>query len=137
LGVKELSRPANKARSESQRRAARAHFDAAATQFGLAAKAFTSGAKEPPPDARELSPVLEWSIRSRCDQAEMHLRNAQPDDARALLSSLLREPVLVKSRYRGLALYYHGVANYLLHDYLVAGRSLNTLTPFHDSAFGT
>src|SRR5262249_19264327 len=40
-------------------------------------------------------------------------------------------------RYRGLGLYYHGFASFLLKDYLAAGRSLNQLTPFTDPVYGT
>src|SRR5262249_51109994 len=49
----------------------------------------------------------------------------------------LDDRLLVKSRYRRLALYQHGFGSFLLKDYLTAGRSLNQLTPFADPIFGT
>src|SRR5207245_669683 len=49
----------------------------------------------------------------------------------------VKEPLWARSRYRDLALYYHGFACLVLKDYLAAGRSLNQITTFTEPTYGT
>lgn len=138
LGVKELAQIPAKPQEAPQRRAAAAQrFTDAGNQFAAATGAFAARAKEPPPDAVVLPIELEWSARARCDQAEMLLRNLKTKEAQATVEPFLKGTPLTKSRYRGLGLYYHGFASFLLGDFNTAGRSLNLLTPFADPIFGT
>lgn len=67
----------------------------------------------------------------------MELRTGQPVAARDAVVPFLRDPLLSRSACRGLALYYHGFASFLLKDYLAAGRSLGLLAPFDETAYGT
>ena len=66
----------------------------------------------------------------------MQLRTGKIGPARATAAALLKEPLLAKSRSRGLALYYHGVTGFLQEDFAAAARSLNPLMPFHEPGFG-
>src|SRR5438034_1376296 len=77
------------------------------------------------------------SAGARCAQAEMLLRAGKASAARDAMNALLKDPHLSRSSYRDLALYFHGLASFLVKDYVTAGRSLNRLTPFHDPAYGT
>jgi TolA-binding protein len=113
---------------------AKQRFMEAGKQFAVAAEAFSERAKKA--KASELSSDAEWSIRSRCDQAEMILQIGQVKEAQGVVAPLVKDPALIKSRYRRLALYYDGLASFLLKDYLAAGRSLSLLTPFMDQPFG-
>jgi TolA-binding protein len=132
LGIKEMSRT-----SKPEETAAKAHFREALKHFTAASRAFAAQVQAPPaPDRKDLPADLEWAARARCDQAEMQLRLQQVQEARTTAADLLKDPLLSRSRARELALYYHGFASFLLHDYLAAGRSLNLLTPFADPAFG-
>ncbi len=67
----------------------------------------------------------------------MLLRLHRTKEAQSVAAPFLRDGQLRKSRYRGLGLYYHGFACFLLKDNLAAGRSLSLLTPFSDPVFGT
>ena len=67
----------------------------------------------------------------------MLLRVRKAKEARAVAEPFVRDAQLRRSRYRGLGLYYHGFACFLLKDHLAAGRSLSLLTPFTDPVFGT
>ena len=67
----------------------------------------------------------------------MLLRLHKAKEAQALVAPFLTDAQLRKSRYRGLGVYYHGFACFLLKDNLAAGRSLSLLTPFTDPVFGT
>ncbi len=138
LGTRELAQAIAKPQEANQRRAAAAQrFEEAGKQFAAALAAFTARAPQPAPDAKELPADLEWAARARCDEAEMLLRTRKPQEAQTLAAVFLKDLPWSKSRYRGLGLYYHGFAAYLLRDYLTAGRSLNQLTPFDDPTFGT
>src|SRR5262249_18549072 len=110
----------------------------AAKQFAAAVIAFTAKAKEPPANAKELPLDLQWAARARCDQAEMLLRLAKPKEAQAAVALFVKDDSpLAKSRYRNLALYYHGFASFLLKDYLAAGKALNRPAVLTDPVFGT
>lgn len=138
LGTRELAQAVAKPQEAPQRRAAaNQRFEEAAKQFFAASTAFSIRVKDPKVDAKELPPDLEWSARARCDQAEMQLRTQKAKEAQTTAAVFIKEPLMVKSRYRGLGLYYHGFASCLLHDHLTAGRSLSMLTPFNDPVFGT
>jgi tetratricopeptide (TPR) repeat protein len=113
------------------------HFEKAATQFAAASATYAEHHKGHEPRADEpLSPEFEGAACARCGQAEMELRLGKTVAARATLAPVLNEPLWKRSRYRGLGLYYHGFASFLLKDYLAAGRSLNQLAPFTDPTFG-
>lgn len=111
-------------------------FAEAAQRFADAAAAFASRVKEAPAAGKPLPLDLEWSARARCDQAEMQLRTLKPKEAAVTAALFLKGP-LTGSRYRGLGLYYHGFAHFLLGEYRAAGRSLSQLAPFTDPIFGT
>ncbi len=136
LGFKELARPAGNAKEIDERRGdARKHFEEAAKQFASSADAFTARAKKA--EGAALSPDGEGAVKARCNQAEMLLHLDKAKEARDLTAPLLKEAALEKTRYRGLARYYHGWANFDLKDYQAAGRSLSALAPFGDSSYGT
>jgi TolA-binding protein len=138
LGIKELDQAVAKPGEAGQRRSqAQQHFEEAARQFAAATQAFAARVKDSKSDAKQLPPDLEWSTLAKCDQAEMLIRLLKAKEAQALTSSFVKDPVWVKSRYRNLGLFYHGYSSFLLKDYLAAGRSLNMLTPFSDSSFGS
>jgi TolA-binding protein len=137
LGVKLLAQAAAMPQQAPQfRQQAAQRFDEAAKQFGAAAPAFMARVKEPPKDAKELPADVEWAARSHCDQAEMLLRNAKNKEAQAAVAPFLKDALLQKSRYRHLALYYHGFASFLLSEFQTAGRSLTQLAPYADPVFG-
>jgi cellulose synthase operon protein C len=137
-GVKELAEAVAKPNEAAQRQAnAKQRFEEAAQQYAGAVPVFTAKVKEPAADAKELPVEWEWAARARCDLAEMQLRTQKVKEAQATAKPFVKDGVLVKSRYRGLGLYYHGSACFLQKDYLAAGRSLNLLTPFNDPIFGT
>jgi len=104
--------------------------------FAAAIPAYAARVKDVPADAKDLPVDLEWSARARCDQAEMELRLNRAKEAQDLAAIFLKDPLLSRSRYRGLGLYYHGYATFLLGDPIAAGRSLNQLTPFTDPVYG-
>ncbi len=115
---------------------ARGRFDDAAKQFLAAQAAFAARVKPPDADAKDLPIDLEWAARARCDLAEMRLRLLDPKGARDAVESVVSDKLLAKSRYHGLALYYHGFACFQLHDDAAAGRSLTQLAPFTDPVYG-
>src|SRR5262249_9494507 len=139
LGLRELAQAVAKPQEANQRRAAaNQRFEEAAKQFAAAVIAFTAKAKEPPANAKELPLDLQWAARARCDQAEMLLRLAKPKEAQAAVALFVKDDSpLAKSRYRNLALYYHGFASFLLKDYLAAGKALNRPAVLTDPVFGT
>lgn len=121
LGQKELAEGVAKPNEMPQRtQNANAKFDAAAKLFAQARDVFD---KKTPPDA-------EWSARSRCDIAEMELRIGKTKEAKATVEPFVKDATLAKSKYRPLALYYHGVASFLLNDIPSAAKSLGQLAPF-------
>jgi cellulose synthase operon protein C len=85
---------------------------------------------------KELPKEFDWAARARCDKAEMELRLNKLKEAIATAEPFSKDPLLMKSRYRTLGLYYHGFAAFLSQDYLVAGRTLNQLAPFNDPING-
>src|SRR5262245_16623927 len=105
LGVRESAR---------DRAAADRRFEAAAGSFADAARAFAERVKAAPAGAAEPPPELEWLACSRCSQADVQLRLGKVKDARDTAAAFLDDAALRRSRYRGLALYYHGFANFLL-----------------------
>jgi TolA-binding protein len=107
-----------------RRNNANQRFDEAARHFEAAVKAFTARGKKPDPMAKNLPADLEWAARARCDQAEMQLRLGRGKEARAVAEPFVKDDVLAKSRYRGLGLYHHGHACFLLKDYPAAAASL-------------
>jgi len=111
-------------------------FDEAAKHFASAVAAFAARVKDVPADAKALPIDLEWSARARCDQAEMQLRTLKSKEAVATTAPFTKGSPLVKSRYRGLGLYYHGFASFLLADLPNASRSLSQLAPFSDPIYG-
>jgi TolA-binding protein len=129
MGVKQLALP-------QQQAAANQQFDAAAKHFEAAVKVFTAKAKKPDPKAKELSDELEWAALARCDQAEMLVRLLKAKEAQAAAAPFLKDDVLVKSRYRRLGLYYHGLACVRLKEYPVAAGSLRQLAPFTNPVHG-
>jgi TolA-binding protein len=136
LGIKELAQ-SNPQPSAKRQPAADRSFVEASRFFAAAAKAFVARVKPPDPKARDLPVELEWAARARCDQAEMELRVGKAAEACATTAPFLKDAVLGKSRYRGLGLYYHGLACFLLKNYNAAGRSLNMLAPFTSSVYAT
>jgi TolA-binding protein len=140
LGVKAMADAAHKpnpAEANALRAQSTQRFEEAAKQFAAAAPAFAARVKQVPADAKQLPIDLEWTSRSRCDQAEMLLRLNRPKDAREAVAPFLEDKTSRLSRYHGLGLYYHGFASYLLKDNNAAGRSLSLLTPFADPVYGT
>jgi TolA-binding protein len=139
LGTRELAQAVAKPQEANQRRGtANQRFEEAGKQFAAAWSAFTERVKRPAADTiKELPIDLEWAARARCDLAEMQLRTRKTKEAQETAVLFLKDPLWSRSRYRGLGLYYHGFASFLLQDYLTAGRSLNMLTPFSDPIFGT
>jgi TolA-binding protein len=138
LGVKALSLAAAKPQEAAgQRTVANQRFEEASRQFATAVTAFTARAKEPTADVKELPLVWEWAARARCDQAEMLARLNKSKETREAVAPFLDDKILQKSRYRGLGLYYHGYASFLLKDFAAAGRSLGLLAPFSDPEYGT
>jgi TolA-binding protein len=137
LGVKLLAQAvAQPPQAPQFRQQAAQRFDEAAKQFAAAAPAFLARVKDVPKDAKELPADVEWAARSYCDQAEMLLRNNKSKEAQAAVAPFLKDALLHKSRYRHLALYYHGFASFLVSDFQTAGRSLTQLAPFADPVFG-
>src|SRR5262245_46613703 len=70
----------------------------------------------------------EKAALARCQQADALLRARKPAEAQAAAAPFVKDPTLAKSRYRGLGMYYHGFASFLLKDYRTAARSLGLLT---------
>ncbi len=138
VGNAALAQAIAKPPEAAQHRAtANQRFDQAAAQFTAAIPAFTARVKAPPAaDAKELPADLEWAARARADLAEMQLQTNKLKEAQATAAPFLSDPVLSKSRYRGLGTYYHGFASFSLKEYNVAGRSLSQLAPFNDPVFG-
>lgn len=115
---------------------AQGRFTEAANHFAAATKSFTDKVGKIEAMPKELPKELDWAARARADQAEMELRLGKYKEAKATAEPFTKDPLLAKTRYFKLGLYYHGFASFLLQDYLVAGRSLNQLNPFDDPTFG-
>src|SRR6185369_4499212 len=78
----------------------------------------------------------EWAARSRCDHAEMLLRTDKIAECRDLTKPFVEDKALAPSRYRHQGLYLHGYAQFLLKDYVSAGKALAELAPFNDPVVG-
>jgi TolA-binding protein len=83
------------------------------------------------------SPEQEAKVAARCGEAAELLRAGKAKEARSLLTTLVKDPQLARSRGRGLILYYHGFACFLLQDYFAAGRSLSQTSPIAESTYGS
>jgi TolA-binding protein len=137
LGKQALAQAETKPQEANQHQnAARQRFEEAEKHFAAAADAFTQRIPKSDKPLKTMPPELDWATRARCDRAEMLLRLHKAKEARTILEAVLNDEALRTNRYRGLALYYHGFACFLLDDHLAAGRSLNLLTPFNDPVFG-
>jgi TolA-binding protein len=112
-------------------------FTEAAQHFEAAAREFAAKAPKPDPAAKKLAAAVEWAARARCDQAEMLLRLVKPKEARDVARPFSQDPLLSKSRYRKLGLYYQGQACYLLKEYRAARKALAELAPFAAPVYGT
>ncbi len=121
LGQKELAEGVTRPNEMPQRTAsANVKFAAAEKLFVQARDVFD---KKTPPEA-------EWSARAKCDTAEMELRIGKTKEARATVEPFVKDAALAKSKFRPLALYYHGTASFLLNDIPNAAKSLGQLAPF-------
>lgn len=121
LGQKELAEGVARPNEMPQRQQnANGKFVEAAKLFTQAREVFD---KKTPADA-------EWSARSRCDLAEMELRVGKAKEARATVEPVVKDAAFAKSKFRPLALYYHGTASFLLNDIPAAAKSLGPLAPF-------
>lgn len=107
-------------------------FSIAAIHFNTAADTFAEAIKS----ATDLTPEHDWFAKSRCDQADMQLRIGRYKDALAAATAVVDNEKLAKSRYRQLAVYYHGYASFSLKDFATAVRSLSSLAPFDQPEIG-
>ncbi|TMQ30713.1 MAG: tetratricopeptide repeat protein, partial [Planctomycetota bacterium] len=138
LGLQVLAQAGTKPAEAAQLRAkAKQHFAEAAKQFAGASAAFASRSKQHPKPGDAPPAELESAACASCGQAEMELRTEKASSARETMEPLVKEPLWARSRYRDLALYYHGFACLVLKDYLAAGRSLNQITTFTEPTYGT
>ncbi len=124
MGNQEIAK-ATPADAPQRRATANQRFDEAGRQFGAAAVSFAARVK-----AGGGGDDLEWSARARCGQAEMLLRTEKYKEAHDIAAAIVADASLAKSKYRPLALYHLGYANFNLKDYLEAGRALSQLAPF-------
>lgn len=128
-----ISKPAE---APQHRNTAAQQYGQAVNQFAAAAAGFAARVKQPPAAEGPLPADLEWSLRARCEQAEMLLRTDKPKEAAALVEPVLSDVVLKRSRYVPTARFYFGYAQYTLKDHQAAGRALSLLAPFDDPALG-
>jgi tetratricopeptide (TPR) repeat protein len=129
-----VAKPAEAAQHQNT---AKQKFEQAATRFGESVPALATRAKTPPAaDAKTLPPEHEWIARARCDHAESLLQVGKFKEARDAVTPFEADPVLIRSRYRGLGLYLHGHASFGLKEYGPAVKTLAQLAPFDDPLFG-
>jgi TolA-binding protein len=121
---------------EEKRHGARKHFEEAAQSYRTAQRAFAARAPQIDPPVKTLSRDFECAACCRCSVAEMHLRLGRFKDAVDTLLPFVDESLYRQSRFRDLALYYHGLACYRLGDLDGAGRSLDQLAPFTNARHG-
>ncbi len=136
LGMQSLAQAEAKPQEGQHRNAARDRFEEAGRHFTAALGLFTARAGQPSPQGQDLSADWEWAARARCDQAEMLLRVQKAKEAQAAAAPFVKDPVLVRSKYRDLGRYYFGFASFLLSELPTAEKTLGMLAPFHDSQFG-
>jgi TolA-binding protein len=122
--------------ANNHRNTARQRFGEAARSFADAASAFFERGKNKAAE-KGLPADLEWSARSRCDQAEMLLRLRQAQQARAAVAPFTSDKRWQQSRYLALATYYHGFASFLLGERFAAGKALSRTSVLGDEVFGT
>lgn len=103
--------------------------------FAATVAAFNEHADSKPNAATK--ETQEKAARALCDRTENLLRQHKAKEARDTIEPFLQDARFRNSGYRGLALYYHGFACFLLKDHFAAGRSLSLLTPFNDPLYGT
>lgn len=101
-----------------------------------AATAPAAAANPAAPATATLAPETEWSVRVRCDQAEMLLALEKWKEAADLLTPIVADATLATSRYLSLAHYLLGNAGFQLSDWALSVRSLSKLAPFADPVFG-
>ena len=100
--------------------------DALLAQAGRAAA--TQPAATQPAAAQPAEVVL--AARAKCDLCDAMLRLGQFDQAKALANEVLAHPRLSKTPSCEVATYQIGYAQFGLHDYREAGRTLSKLAPF-------
>ena len=110
-------------------------FQTAAAQFAAAATAFRAKAQAAG-EGGELPDDWEWVARACCENAEALLRAGKPKEAMAAAEQVESDPILARSRYRLLSLYYHGFAAFRLEDYETAAKSLLQVKPDAASVTG-
>lgn len=118
------------------KQAAAQQFAQAAQRFAESQTVWAARPKSAPPANTTLAPETEWSVRVRCDQAEMLLAQEKWKEAADLLAPLVADATLSTSRYLPLAHYLLGNAGFQLRDWAVSVRSLSKLAPFADPVFG-
>ncbi|QEL13808.1 tetratricopeptide repeat protein [Limnoglobus roseus] len=118
IGLKEVLKP------DGDPKAAMPKFEDALRRFNEAGGWF-AGKKDD-----------DWTVRCKCDVAEIQMRMGRLKDARHTLEAITKEPEFAKNKHRPLALYYYGLASFADRDYPAAGRTLNQLAPFTDPAVG-
>jgi TolA-binding protein len=137
-GIRALAQAAAKpTEAGPQRQTALQRFEEAAGHFGSAAAALKERLPRNLPATGQVPVDVDWVARARCDQAEMLLCLGKVKEARAATAPLVSDPVLSRSRYLKLALYYDGFAGFLAGDARGARRSLQRLSPYVDPSFGT
>ena len=112
-----------------QKDQARSRFEEAGKQFLAASSLFLEAGKG----------GKEWALRSRCDAAEMLLRQDKPKEARAALALLTGDDAKqwAGNRYADLGLYEAGFAAFLAGDLRAAGKILTRKSIQDDEVFGT
>jgi len=136
IGLQELTLAASNPNDAANRRArAMTFFEQAIPQFAAAAASFLGKDEQPLKDDK-MTLAAEWGSRARCDLAEMQIRVGKHKEAQASAMPFVNDPVWTKSQYRDLGRFYHGYSSVLLKDYVAGQKTLSSLAPFSDSAFG-
>jgi outer membrane protein assembly factor BamD (BamD/ComL family) len=120
--------------AQAQAKDAGKHNDAAKDYFKQAADFF---AKARDGFAARGADAFIWTALATTDLAEMKIRlgdyKAAVNETKVCFEGLAWKV----SKYRTLAIYYHGFANFMLNERGPAERSLSMLAPFKDVRFGT
>ena len=114
---------------------AKPKFDAALKSFEQSLNLLKPLAKDA--SAKDLPEAWEWVARARADIAEMQLRLGKAKEALASAEPFLKDPVLVRSKYKDVGRYSYGYAAFLLGDMATAQKTLTMLAPFADPEWGT
>ncbi len=121
----------------THRPAATRSFQDSLARFAEATAAFTGVASKTMVAEGAALPVeWEWAARCRCDHAELLLRTDKIAECRDHTKPFVDDKILEQSRFRKQGMYFHGYAQFLLKDYVSAGRALATLAPFTDPVVG-